>query len=79
MAREVADIAAVAGGQAQDQVERMQAVGIEVYLVGCVGVGMAETIELGLGEKIYHADENLVDDLEQSTSCNIPKGRCYAT
>jgi len=66
----VVDSAAVAGSQARDQVEQMQAVGVEVYLA--VGEGMAETIELGLGEKIYHADENLVD-LGQSIFYNIPK------
>jgi hypothetical protein len=79
VAREAVGIAAVAGGQAQDQVEGMQAVGVGVCLVGCVGKGMAEKVELGLGEKKYRVDENLVDDLEQSTFCNVPKNRCYAT
>ena len=72
-------IAAVVDGQAQDQVERRQVVGIEVYLVECVGKGMAERAESGLGGKIYHADESLVGDLGRSTFYNIPKREYYVT
>jgi hypothetical protein len=60
----------------------MQVVGIEVYLVECVGKGMAERAERaesGLGGKIYHADESLVGDLGRSTFYNIPKREYYVT
>jgi len=66
-------VVVVGGGQARDRVEGILVVGFEVYLMGTVGLGMAETVETDLGGRTGHADGTLLGDLGQSTFCSIPR------
>ena len=63
VAQEAADIAAAAvvkaDSQARDLVEGILAVGFVVYFVGAARMGVAGTIESGLGGKICRADGSL--------------------